>query len=134
MRVLDSSEENLRIEVDAELYPESVVFKCFYWYAGDFDVQIDRDAERTRYTITLTPLKGTLDHETRTALERRVRRDLVDFKTRSIVSEETHTVRALLIAKAFAPFDDLDQPPPGRISDPVGFEPERYEEREASDD
>ena len=51
----------------------------------------------------------------------KLERDLIDFKLREIVVKETKNVRDLLIAKAFAHQDDLEEPP-GEIADPVGLQ------------
>lgn len=51
---------------------------------------------------------------------------MIDFKLRDIVSKETKTIRELIIAKAFAYYEE-DQSPDTEISDPVGFNPENIE-------
>lgn len=51
----------------------------------------------------------------------RIKQDLIDFRLREIVSRETATIRELLIAKAFAHYEDIE--PVTAISDPVGFDP-----------
>ena len=50
----------------------------------------------------------------------KLQQDLVDFQLRQIIHEETHNLRDLIIAKAFAN-GNLDELPKGDISDPVGF-------------
>ncbi|MAQ95710.1 MAG: His-Xaa-Ser system protein HxsD [Rhodothermaceae bacterium] len=111
---------SVAVLIDACMYPEDVVFKAFYWYGGDYDVQIGRDGDR--FEVILSRLDGSLTEGLLDALRSRVGRDLIDFKTRSIVARETQAVRELLVAKAFAPLDDLDSQPPGDPSDPVGFD------------
>jgi His-Xaa-Ser system protein HxsD len=56
----------------------------------------------------------------------KIENDLLDFKTREIVSLETKNIRELLIAKAFAFEDEFDEPAPGNINDPVGFDPSKF--------
>jgi hypothetical protein len=53
----------------------------------------------------------------------KIKRDLVDFKTRDIISAETRNIREILIAKAFANDDSFDEPPPDNVNDPLGFDP-----------
>lgn len=127
MTTFDGSRESLRVSVQAALYNERVLHKCFYWYAGDYEVDIDLLEPEKRFLILLRPKSGQFDSATLEALERRIRQDLIDFKTRDIVATETRTIRELLIAKAFAHSDDLDQPPPGDVADPIGFTPHDYE-------
>ena len=108
----------IRLLIEKELYSEQVIHKCFYWYGGDFGVEIAVHSEdlfevTMRPTNLLEDLNATVD---------RVKRDLIDFKLRDIVDRETKTVRELLIAKAFA-YYGIDDNPQTEISDPVGFSP-----------
>ena len=52
----------------------------------------------------------------------KIKQDLLDFKLRDIINKETRIIRELLIAKAFANYDD-EEDPTTDISDPVGFSP-----------
>ncbi len=100
------------------LYNVDVLHKCFYWYAADYGVDID--ISQTEWAVvSLWPKSSKLTSATE--LESRIRTDLVDFKTRDIIANETKTIRELLIAKAFSSSDEYEQRPPGEVSDPVGF-------------
>lgn len=111
----------LNLTVDAEIYPEAVLFKCLYWYTNTFDVDITK-ANPLQYKISLSPLhkSGPIDWEIIVA---KLKRDLVDFKLRQCITDETKTVRELIIAKAFAYYDH-ETMPASEISDPVGFDPQ----------
>lgn len=115
MRVLERSATTLAVAIDVSLYPEDVVFKCFYWYGDKYDVTIDRGAGGPELVVRLAMKDGPLAEEALRQLESKIQRDLVDFKTRDIVAKETRIIRELLIAKAFAHSDDLDSPPPGSV-------------------
>lgn len=97
----------VQLRLDAALYPEVVVFKCFYWYGGLFDVEIERGS-LNQFVVTLQPRAGLLTEKEIGELQSRVKRDLIDFKTRHFVANETRTIRELLVAKAFASADDVD--------------------------
>lgn len=118
MKVIECSEDRLVLDVDATLYPEPVVFKCFYWYGDRFTVDIQREAE-DRLRVSLLPHDPIPDW---TQVQTRIRRDLIDFRTRQIVADETRAVRELIAAKAFASLDPLPLAQPGDVTDPVGFE------------
>lgn len=109
----------LELKVDGTLYSESVVFKTFYWYTGNgYDVAIEKNNENLFYVRMKMP-EGTPATE---GFVSKIRQDLIDFKLRAIVAEETKSVRELIIAKAFAHYPvDLD--PTTDVSDPVGFNP-----------
>lgn len=109
----------LRMEIDTAVYSIDVIFKCFYWYTGKFDISITNKDNSVIVAMSSIPDGETIT-ETYIA---KIRRDLIDFKLRSIVAEETKTVRELIIAKAFA-YYDMATNPTTDISDPVGFNPE----------
>lgn len=123
MIIDEASDSRLQLTLDAALYSEAVVFKCFYWYGSDFDVVIDRATDERSLVVALTPRRCALTHDALQALVSRVKRDLVDFKTRDIVARETHAIRELLVAKAFASSDEYDQPALGSLADLGGIEP-----------
>jgi His-Xaa-Ser system protein HxsD len=113
----------LEFLLDAEIYNEAVAFKCFYWYGAEYEVVIDRAREGRSLSVVLSPRTGALAGDAAESLISRVRRDLVDFKTRDIVARETRAIRELLVAKAFADTDDFDEPPLGTVADLGGVEP-----------
>lgn len=124
MIVVEASDRQLELKVDPEFYNEAVVFKCFYWYGNEFDVTINKaDSGDGSLVIVLTALRPPLSGEDLQHLISRVKRDLIDFKTRDIVARETQAVRELLVAKAFANSDEFDEPPVGSIADLGGTEP-----------
>jgi His-Xaa-Ser system protein HxsD len=123
MIVVEASENHLELRLNRELYPEAVVFKCFYWYGNDFDVTVDRVDGAGELTVVLSAHRPPLSGENLQQLISRIKRDLIDFKTRDIVARETQAIRELLVAKAFANSDEFDQPPLGSIADLGGVEP-----------
>jgi His-Xaa-Ser system protein HxsD len=116
-----SKEDVLTVIVDANIYPEEVLFKCLYWYGDTFDVDIAR-LDAASYTITLSYLDPNVTPEWDAVLAR-LKRELIDFKLRQIVTEETKVVRELIIAKAFAYYDQ-EISAIHAVSDPVGFDPQ----------
>lgn len=108
----------LTIRLNHELYSESVLYQCFYWYSKDFDVSISKDA--SNYLVSIVKKNDVgLDE----LLISRIKQDLIDFKLRDIVRLETQTIRELITAKAFA-YYDTDINPTTEVSDPVGFNPD----------
>ncbi|GEP96120.1 His-Xaa-Ser system protein HxsD [Chitinophaga cymbidii] len=111
----------LTLCIDARLYNEAVIYKCFYWYGKDFDTEIELK-DNLDYKVTLRPLDGNIEVDWKELIDR-IRRNLIDFKLRDIVATETKTIRELIVAKAFAHYEIEELPKTG-ISDPVGFDPE----------
>ncbi|MEJ2884359.1 His-Xaa-Ser system protein HxsD [Pedobacter sp. GR22-6] len=106
--------------IDKAIYSIETIHKCFYWYTGDFDVDINSDGESI-YQVTMSPKTNT-DCDFAMVIER-VKQNLIDFKLREIVNKETQTIRELIVAKAFANYEMEAEMPKTEVSDPVGFNP-----------
>lgn len=117
----------IQLQFDRANYSESVIYKCFYWYGGEYDVQINLQADSI-CVILRVPEGRSTPSSFPEALHSRIQNDLVDFKLRELIGQETRTVRELLVAKAFANYD-TEQPLLTNLSDPVGFQ---YPEGEQS--
>ncbi|WP_316834424.1 His-Xaa-Ser system protein HxsD [Pedobacter nutrimenti] len=115
----DISSSGLTIVVDGSIYSIDVLHKCFYWYGANFDVVIDDDNQGNLKVGMTSKLDG-IDYEETIS---KIKRDLIDFKLRDIVTKETSTLRDLLVAKAFAYYEEPNNGPSSELSDPVGFDP-----------
>lgn len=118
MNFTEIDERTIRIIIDRNVYSSEVVHKCFYWYADKYAIEIQ--SELNSFVVTICSLLPEVEIS---QLLNKVKSDLIDFKTREIIVNETKHIREILIAKAFARGDEFDQPPPGDIADPVGFDP-----------
>lgn len=112
------TEQGLELVLENAHYSDSMLHKCFYWYTRDYQVLIE-PLDEGRSRVRLQPKEGAAFPA---AILDQVHNDLLDFRLREMVAEETRTVRELLIAKAFAHYD-TEQPLRTGISDPVGFHP-----------
>lgn len=112
------SNKNLLIYLEKDLYSADVVYKCFYWYGDNFNIDI-QSYSSTQFLVTVIPKN---EQEDLKSLIEKIQKDLIDFKLRDIVTKETKTIRELIIAKAFA-YYGIDDNPITNVSDPVGFEP-----------
>lgn len=92
----------LEITVDESVFSETIVLKASYWHTSEHAVSIQRLAGSNELVVQFTPSRVSFDEETMRALVARFSRDLIDFRTRQIVGEETRIIRELLVAKAFA--------------------------------
>ena len=110
------------VYADSALYSKDSLFKCLYWYGDKFHTNISL-VDETTYRVSIKPLnESELTDEKLNELLFKLERDLIDFNLRDIVAKETQNVRDLLIAKAFSN-GELDELPPGEVSDPIGFTP-----------
>lgn len=116
---IESYEINtIKLTVDSSVYSASVLHKCFYWYAGKMEIDIEK--KNNSFIIVLSNIP---DHLNKDNLIVKIKKDLIDFSTREIIIQETKDIRTLLIAKAFANGDEFDESPPGLLDDPIGFTP-----------
>lgn len=118
MEILEQP-NGLKIILDKELYSIELLHKCFYWYSTHFSVEINSRDEKWAVVVLQRIKEST---ETWDSTIQKVKRDVIDFKLRDIVTKETQNIRDLLIAKAFAYYEEDDNPL-SEISDPVGFHP-----------
>jgi len=111
----------LIVTVEREIYNLDVLHKCFYWYGADFSIDISSKSE-TLLSITVLTKKNVGTQIDFVGLSEKIKRDVIDFKLRDIVTKETQNIRELLTAKAFAYYDQIEDPITD-VSDPVGFNP-----------
>lgn len=111
---------NVELIINRDIFSEESIIKCLYWW-GD-RLSVDLEKSDTSFIVTLSCTSEKLNLED---IIVSIKRDLLDFKTREIILNETKDIRALLIAKAFANDDAFDEKPPGAISDPLGFDPSK---------
>jgi len=92
--------KQLSLEVDESLFPFEVVLKSVYWLSGRFSVEVTRPKEG-RLQVLVRPIDDQATDWNSAELEHRIRRDLIDFRTRVLIDQETRTIREILVAKAF---------------------------------
>ncbi len=98
---MTSSDEWHRVEIDESVFSLDVVTKATYWLTARFDVDVRREQPNGQLFVAIAGRGGPLaTHEAR-EVEQRLRRDLIDFRTRALVERETRTIREILVAKAF---------------------------------
>lgn len=116
-------DNKLSILLDQQLYSKEVLSKCFYWYGGEYDMSINI-ADKSRYRVTLVPKQdGREEAANFQQLISNISRSLADYQLREILDKETHHIRNLLVAKAFAYYEEEEEDPDTEVSDPVGFSP-----------
>ncbi|MGV0977371.1 His-Xaa-Ser system protein HxsD [Empedobacter falsenii] len=109
----------LNFNLNKPYYSDSVVNKCLYWYLDKYNVDIISFLENFNIKISLKN-GDEFDEE---ELIFRIKNDLIDFKLREIVINETSNLRELINAKAFANYDfSIIEKNSFEISDPVGFD------------
>ena len=103
---MSESSEWHTIEVDESVFSLDVVTKAVYWLSGRYKVDLRREPARGAIVVRVAHSERPLSAQEQGDVESRLRRDLVDFRTRAIIDHETRTLRELLVAKAFAYGDE----------------------------
>lgn len=109
--------QNLKFELDSNIYSKESIVKCLYWYSNDYSIDIQLNDNL--YYINLSPLKELSESELRETTTK-LNREFLDYNLRDIVKKETNTIRELIIAKAFSN-GEFDEEPKGDLMDPLGI-------------
>lgn len=94
----------MEIEIDNNIYSDSVISKVVYWLSGEYVVERKRRGNTDILSITTDDESGADE-----LLRKKIFQMLNDQKLRNIIEEETKDIRTILYAKAFADFDDLTE-------------------------
>lgn len=94
----------MELQIDKRIYSDACVSKTVYCLAKNYTINRSVIDDQTEL-LTITPT----NHEDNTHIEKMVLETLNDYKLRQIIEEETHDIRTILYAKAFADFDDIDE-------------------------
>lgn len=95
----------MQIEIDHNIYSDSVISKVVYWLSGDFAVE--RKSNGNSEILNITSSRD--NHIDEKSLHDKIFQKLNDQKLRNIIEKETKDIRTILYAKAFADFDDLTE-------------------------
>lgn len=93
----------MKIEVDRSIYSDECISKCVYSMLAEFDVE--RKLSGGIEIIEIESKTGISDEIMRS----RFLSCLNDYKVRDVISKETHDIRVILYAKAFADDDDYNE-------------------------
>lgn len=94
----------MELRIDKRIYSDACVSKTVYSLAKNYTVNrslVDNNTE----LLTIIPISHVDDK----CIEEIFLAALNDYKLRQIIEEETHDIRTILYAKAFADFEDIDE-------------------------
>lgn len=93
----------MELKIDKTIYTDACISKAVYSLSKDY--AICRSQEHKTEIISVIPL-GNQKNENQIKAD--IFNALNDYKLRQIIEDETHDIRTILYAKAFADFDDID--------------------------
>ena len=91
------------LKIDRNIYSDACISKAVYSLSKGYT--IGRTIENNVETLHVTSLGKEKEQS---LIEAQIISTLNDFKLRQIIEDETHDIRTILYAKAFADFDDID--------------------------
>ena len=111
-------ENKIIVYADKKIFSKQIILKATYWFTDKFTVNIN--SQKNHYQIILKSIDADDSSNDLKEYLLKIRRDLIDFELRQVVRKETSLIQQLLVAKAFSN-NTMNENPPGKISDPVGF-------------
>lgn len=91
------------IRIDRNIYSDACISKAVYSLSDAY--AISRSLDQNTEILHVTALEPQRDHG---FVEAQIINTLNDYKLRQVIEDETHDIRTILYAKAFADFDDID--------------------------
>lgn len=90
------------LKLDKRIYSDACISKAVYSLSGKYSINrtVNGDSE-------ILHIKSLEEGVPDAAVEHECLSALNDYKLRQIIEEETHDIRTILYAKAFADCDDL---------------------------
>ena len=88
------SENTFCFTINASIFNERVLTKALYWYAESFIIYWNKPSANKIYTFEYVTHKFN--------------QDLIDYKNRDLITNETKDIRNILYVKAFANNDDFE--------------------------
>lgn len=107
-----------RVQVDGKVYDRDVLLRALYWYTDRAYILVK--STEIGYEVCFTKKPNTTVSIQEVAGE--FMNTLLDQSIRHQINRETGRIRELIVAKAFAEGNLLEDPPPGDDRDPVELE------------
>lgn len=93
--------------IDTSIFSENIITKVLYWYAESFIIYWNKKSNNI-YEITLKLKPHTKESYTFGYITCKFNQDLIDYKNRDLITQETKDIRNVLYVKAFANNDDFE--------------------------
>ena len=101
------SENTFHFIIDVSIFNESVLTKVLYWYAESFVIYWSRSIDNM-HEISLELKSNASKLYTFEYVTHKFNQDLIDYKNRDLIVNETKDIRTILYVKAFANNDDFE--------------------------
>jgi len=116
MEAIIRGDGEITLVVDDAIYSRSALLRACYWFTDRCYIFISRESNgrfAVNFRLKQPDSSGLED------IAGEFTNALLDFQLRADIDRETATVRELIVAKAFAEGNLLEDPPVGNDRDPV---------------
>jgi His-Xaa-Ser system protein HxsD len=103
------------LSIDQNIYSQKAVMRASHWHTGELWISISR-SDADHLAVSIKPKNDSVDIDRAIA---EFQNSLLDAQLRVEIADETATVRDLIVAKAFAEGDILEDAPVNDWKDPV---------------
>ena len=100
------SENTFCFTINASIFNERVLTKALYWYTESFIIYWNENKDNL-FEITLELKPSANKIYTFEYVTHKFNQDLIDYKNRDLITNETKDIRNILYVKAFANNDDF---------------------------
>lgn len=101
------SENTFCFTINASISNERVLTKALYWYTESFIIYWNENKDNL-FEITLELKPSANKIYTFEYVTHKFNQDLIDYKNRDLITNETKDIRNILYVKAFANNDDFE--------------------------
>ena len=101
------SENTFCFTINASIFNKRVLTKALYWYAESFIIYWNKNKDNL-FEITLELKPSANKIYTFEYVTHKFNQDLIDYKNRDLITNETKDIRNILYVKAFANNDDFE--------------------------
>jgi His-Xaa-Ser system protein HxsD len=101
------SDKEIIFSIDPIVFNDVVTTKTLYWLQNDYFI-FWKSRNNNIQEIILEKKNGSISEDDFYLLKSQINQDLIDFKTRDIVNQETKNIRDILYIKAFANGDEFE--------------------------
>ena len=115
VRIERKDDTEVVVLIDESVYSRAAVLRALHWYTDRLLIQISAQ-NAPHLAVTLRAKNGASNLS---AVLAEFENSLLDAQLRVVIGRETAAIRELIVAKAFAEGDLLDDPPVGDWRDPV---------------
>lgn len=101
------TENKIQLTIDVTVFNNTVITKTLYWIQSDYFVFWNSLSDNIE-NITLEKKGGLISDVEFQKLRNHLNQNLIDFKTRDVINQETKNIRDILYIKAFANGEDFE--------------------------